>query len=487
MMDWQKLLSSKRFRGARADLGVDTGDDVRSAFEKDADRIIFSSAFRRLQGKTQVHPFPRTDYLRTRLTHSLEAAHVARTLGSAIGRDVLKNFPDAFRWAKAEERMLVPFFFADIAFAATLAHDIGNPPFGHAGEDAIRAWFTDGPGNDLIARDSQDKRKQQHASDLDHYEGNALGFRILTRLQGDYDGGGLRLTCAALGAFSKYPRSSISFDPQTSTYSPRSKFGFFSLEEEGFVKVASELGLKRRDPNEVTDYCRHPLAFIVEAADDICYTIADIEDAAKEKILPVEGVEKDLSELIGFSPADLKTVQRPEDKMKILRAKAIGELIGQCKRCFLDNYDRIMSGTFFDAASRKELGLIDNIEKKEIVAKLKGLARKTIYPERAKVQKELSGFNIIFRIMDVFSEAFQGVEEKTDGLGKVSMSDKLLEKLSPLHARVVRLLPAYETISNDRYDWLMRLCDYFAGMTDEYITALYQNLSGIVLGIQKSG
>ena len=208
-MDWQKLLSQKRFRGVEEPPSKDKTEELRSAFMKDADRIIYSSPFRRLQDKTQVHPFPRTDYIRTRLTHSLEVSTVGRSLGLLVGRYIKKNFDLDIDTSD----------FGNIVAAACLAHDIGNPPFGHPGEEAIQHWFKD-PTHAKTVGNIKGANAVEKKADLQAFEGNAQGFRILTRLSGWREQGGLRLSCATIGAFMKYPRGSCSTDPETGAKSP---------------------------------------------------------------------------------------------------------------------------------------------------------------------------------------------------------------------------------------------------------------------------
>ena len=235
---WRKLMSKKRYRGAAEDPAEDTVTEDRGTFLKDADRIIYSSPFRRLQDKTQVHPFPGTDYIRTRLTHSLEVSTVGRSLGLSVG-DTLVNRHNLNSGTYPLDRS----DFGGVVAAACLAHDIGHPPFGHAGEEAIRHWFLH-DDNAEYGRDIPDREK---LFDLQAFEGNAQGFRILTRLAGWREKGGLRISCATLGAFMKYPYGSLAIDPETSHKSPRKKFGYFQQDKDAFRIVADTLGLKKID------------------------------------------------------------------------------------------------------------------------------------------------------------------------------------------------------------------------------------------------
>ncbi|MET0093950.1 MAG: dGTP triphosphohydrolase, partial [Sedimenticola sp.] len=258
-MQWSKLLSRKRI-GSSQEPGTST---VRTDFQRDFDRIVFSSAFRRMQDKTQVFPLSRVDYIRTRLTHSLEASSIGRSLGTLVGEQIIQRHGLAQNEASD---------FGDICAAACLAHDIGNPPFGHSGEDAIRHWAHTGKYGEPRVGVLKDSEKEDFLS----FEGNAQGFRILTRLQNPDNPGGLQLTCATLAAFTKYPRESFLGGSNFNGVSAK-KQGFVVEDRERFTEVANEVGLIRRDPSRAI-WHRHPLAFLVEAADDISYRVIDIED-----------------------------------------------------------------------------------------------------------------------------------------------------------------------------------------------------------------
>src|SRR4051812_20139828 len=279
-MNWPQLLCADR-------LGVASSgapDAARSPFQIDSDRIIFSSAFRRLQDKTQVFPLADNDYVRTRLTHSLEVASVGRSLGARVGDAICKkHFPGGEIHASD---------VGAIVWAASLAHDLGNPPFGHSGEDAIRHWFT----TSARAQEARASFTEAEVRDLECFEGNAQGFRIIARLQMP-DNPGLRLTYATLAAFTKYPRASV-LPVATNGGSSTKKFGFFQSESELFEQVATGTGLLRRNP-EALWWSRHPLAFLVEAADDICYRLVDFEDGFRLKHLSYKEVHDCFQAVIG--------------------------------------------------------------------------------------------------------------------------------------------------------------------------------------------
>jgi dGTPase len=315
MLDWRLLLSASRTEGDRPD----PVDPARSPFQKDFDRVVFCSAFRRLQDKTQVHPRAENDYVRTRLTHSLEVASVGRSLGAGVGQVIAgrRRLPAGLGAAE----------FGHIVSAACLAHDIGNPPFGHRGEALIRNWFANAPqGRTALAPLTRGQRR-----DFLEFEGNAQGFRILTRLQNWTDRGGLRLTAATLGAFTKYPRlSDAEVGPEPDDAGHR-KFGIMQAEASIFRHVAEVLGLPETAPGL---WSRHPLAWLVEAADDICYSIVDLEDGYKLGKLGFGAVEKLLLPIAGTGRR-YGEIEEPARRIAYLRAKAIGRLVEQAAEAFL--------------------------------------------------------------------------------------------------------------------------------------------------------
>lgn len=450
---WRKLMSRKRYRGDK-DPVEDTIQEVRGAFFKDADRIIYSSPFRRLQDKTQVHPFPGTDYIRTRLTHSLEVSTVGRSLGLSVGDHLVKKH-NLNSGANAIDRS----DFGGVVAAACLAHDIGTPPFGHAGEEAIRHWFLVGE-NSLYC---QDISEPASAFDLQMFEGNAQGFRLLTRLAGWREKGGLRISCATLGAFMKYPCGSLAIDPETGQKSPRKKFGYFQQDKDAFCIVADTLGLKKVGSDPFHRY-RHPLAYLVEAADDICYLIADLEDGLKYHKLSYERVRALLMEISSdiIGSARLRSIKERSDKIAYLRAKAIGVLIEEVITVFLDNEDKIIVGKI-------EGSLLDNIRHKDTINSIRRYCTINLYKDRAKLISELAGFEVISYLLKIFATSFLYWE--CEGCK--------VDDLPPRYQKVIRLLPGYEKLPKVRYEWLLRVTDYISGMADRYALAQFQNLKGI--------
>ncbi len=305
MMDWTRLLSTRRF-------GQDHKDPViasRSPFHKDQDRIVFSSAFRRLQDKTQVHTLAESDYVRTRLTHSMEVASVGRSLGANAGQVIIDRHLKGSDYNPAD--------FGHIVSAACLAHDIGNPPFGHFGEEIIRHWFAKGKG----AEGRAEGLTPAQMRDFELFEGNAQGFRVLTKLQNWRNSGGLRLTYATLGTFMKYPRVSSVSAPAPGD-SGAKKFGVMQSELDAFREIAAELGLLKRGTEDY--WCRHPLSYLVEAADDICYSIVDIEDGYKLGRLAYDETEDIMIRILGSPPKRYHEVDDPTERISYLRAKCIG-------------------------------------------------------------------------------------------------------------------------------------------------------------------
>ena len=332
-MDWQFLLNDNR-------LGIDatfTKDslDGRNQFQKDFDRVVFSPAFRRLQDKTHLFPLPESDFVHTRLTHSLEVAVVGRSLDNLVGENIIGRHPEL-------EKRFNKFHFGDIVAAASLAHDIGNPPFGHSGEDAISEYFNYGGGK-VFKEKIKDEKKWL---DLIKYEGNAQGFRIITALQNPDVKGGLQLTYATIASFTKYPKESFSSKNlrKLSEKNIYSKYGFFQAEKELFKAVAESSGLECIDKKESYWWFRHPLAFLVEAADDICYRIMDLEDGFRLGLVSFAEAEELIIPLVNSNA--LEGYERRDEKEKIgyLCTKAISDLVNELALIYLDEEKNILSG-----------------------------------------------------------------------------------------------------------------------------------------------
>lgn len=444
MMEWRKLLSTRRLGEA----GRDPLSPARDPFQKDFDRIVFSSAFRRLQDKTQVHSLPESDYVRTRLTHSLEVASVGRSLGTTVGQHIDQRGAAPTGITAAE--------FGHIVAAAGLAHDIGNPPFGHFGEATIRAWFQDDPlGRRLIA----DLPIAQQ-SDLLGFEGNAQGFRLLARLQHRRDYGGLRLTFATLGAYTKYPRAAHLGDRAVVAGDVgASKFGFFQAEDALFDAVAHEVGLLRGGGPAEPYWCRHPLAFLVEAADDICYHIVDLEDGFKLGRITFEEAEHHLVRLAGERGNRSEGLISGARKIADLRAKAIGQLVDQAAAAFLDRIQQILDGSY-----RGEL--LAETSAQPVLAEIMALVEKRLFETAERYENEISGAKAITTMLASFAGAFFELEQAVTGGPAAPAADALLAEL----------FPKIDFPLTDRYRWLLAITDYVSGMTDSYALSQYQKL-----------
>ena len=440
---WEKLLSSERLGAGKA-----PGTAERTAFQQDYDRIVFTSAFRRMKDKTQVFPLSKSDYVRTRLTHSLEASCVGRSLGAVVGREIIARH--GLQHVESGD-------FGAIVAAACLAHDIGNPPFGHAGEDAIREWFrTSG----LLERHAFTPEQK---ADFERYEGNAQGFRIVSRLQSPANPGGLQLTSAVLATFTKYPRPSHLEQPLEGKSGK--KFGFFQQDMENFRRVAKSTGLVERIPG--TAWRRHPLAFLVEVADDTCYLIVDLEDAARLGFVPYKDAECLLADLAGdtVSGRRLDRLHDPKERLEYLRAKAIGRLLESAAAVFLENEDGILSGEFDDE-------LLENSPIAHPLQAILKLAKDTIYTARPALEIETAGFEVLGALLELFTNA---VEAKA-GHARLTTRERMLLKLLP-----TQFLGHGGEPDADPYVRLLQVADFVAGMTDSYAVDMYRKLKGFAL------
>lgn len=447
-MDWTKLLCSGRLSDKTIVGGGDRKDSnvqARSEFERDHDRIVFSSAFRRLQDKTQVFPLASSDYVRTRLTHSLEVACVGRTLGNLVGKHLEHNKK------LPEDRK--PSDLGDIVAAACLAHDIGNPPFGHAGESAIQEWFKNA---EVSLFDSLSCEEMQ---ELQAFEGNAQGLRLLMRLENGSTNSSMDLTCAVLGTYTKYPST---FGSTDTSVSHRRKHGINIDDVSLFEKIASNLGLMR-EANETGAWKRHPLAYLVEAADDICYCIVDLEDGFRINRVDYT-TAKDL--LVGLAYEPSENVCRDKNNLEFhtqlreiahLRAKAIHKLTLAANDMFVKYYDEIMSGEFTST-------LIKASEHVDAVDEIRELSRQKIYVSPDVLEVELAGYEVLGGLLSLFVPAVLDPDKHRN---------KKLRALIPQH-----LLP---TDSSSTYRNILGVTDFVSGMTDSYAIALYRRLKGIEL------
>ena len=438
-MSWDKLLSDKRDASTIED-PQDIRQDIRSEFFRDYDRIVFSSAFRRLARKTQVHPLSFNDHVHNRLTHSIEVSSVGRSLGYAIGQR-LKEMPDEL------PENVTPSTISSIIQAACVAHDIGNPPFGHAGEYAIRQWFSE--NKDKLKSFSSDRKK----NDLIKFEGNAQGLRVVSTLENHLNDGGLRLTFATLGTLIKYPWPSD--HPKAID---KSKFNILSSEEDSFLKISSELGLIDLGNGE---YSRHPLSYLMEAADDICYKIIDIEDAIELGILRFDDVLEFFKKISNDNDVDEYGEEIFARRRFIpLRSAAIESLINSVSDAFMVIFDAIMAGSFtgdlFTCLSGSiQTGLIS----------IKDLTKKNIFSSRRKVELEVGSYSTIEILLDAFISAVDEYEEN-----KEDMSFKA--------RRILALLDEPIDQNAERYENYLRIVDFVSGMTDNYATYIAKQITG---------
>lgn len=445
-MNWEQLLSLKRFGDTKKRLRA-AQDETRLGFEVDFDRIIFSSAFRSLQDKTQVIPLSETDFVHTRLTHSLEVSVVGRTLGRKVGKELLERHPDLKALGYTFND------FGAIVAAASVMHDIGNPPFGHSGEKAIGEYFKTGKGLQYKAQ-----LTAKEYQDLIDFEGNANGFKILTESRAGVEGG-LRLSYATLGAFMKYPKESLPKKP--SSHIVDKKYGFFQSEKTAFTDLAADLGLLAKASDGISFY-RHPLAYLVEAADDICYTIIDFEDGINLGLIEEDYALEYMIKLVKDT-IDIKkyhSLQHKKDRVSYLRALAIGVLINEAVTIFLANEKEILEGHF-------DKSLLDKCKYEAQINDIIQISIDKIYRSKEVVEKEVAGYQIIAYLLDVFVTALNNKVE-----GKASNYDKL----------VLNLLPKEHQIeSPNLYHRIMAICSYVAGMSDGYAIRLHKKLTGNII------
>ena len=448
-MDWEKLLTDSRLGEKSQPKGK--LQDGRSEFQKDFDRIVFSPAFRRLQDKTQVFPLPESDFVHTRLTHSLEVSCVGRSLGNLVGETVIKKNPSLkIRFTK--------FHFGEIVAAACLAHDIGNPPFGHSGEDAIAEYFRSGNGQKFQSKIKDEKKW----ADLVKYEGNAQGFRIITKLQNPKIKGGLNLTYSTLAAVTKYPRESL-INHQNGTLQSKvyRKYGFFQAEKDIFKEVASATGLHRNKSNNTHWWCRHPLAFLVEAADDICYRVMDLEDGFRLGFISFKETEDLLKPIVSVQSLRNYRGKDEKDRIGYLRAVAINELVNELAKVFLDEEKNILTGKFKN-------DLISEIKKAKALIRIKEISINNIYKSRSVIEREVAGYEVLGGLLDTFIGSYNEAFNK-----KVSSKNRSVFELLP--GRIT------EEIPNDLYLRLLRIIDFVSGMTDSFAVSLFRKIKGISL------
>ena len=443
MMEWKKLLSAKRL-GNEEKIAKDN-DEARSQFQIDYDRLIFSSPFRRLQNKTQVFPLPGSVFVHNRLTHSLEVASVGRSLGRIFYNSIKKDNPNI------DTEVPLMSEVGNIVAAAALAHDLGNPAFGHSGEAAISRYFTNGDGKEYL-----DKLTEEQKKDFSKFEGNANAIRILTYPFEGKGNGAYALTYSTLAAIGKYPCESIIGGDKSQLH--RKKYGFFQSEKEIFRKIANELGMIS-DSESPLGYFRHPLSYLVEAADDICYGIIDLEDAHRLQILSFDEVKNLLLPLCNSETLEERLQNDLEDddaKVSLLRAKAISTLIHQCSRIFYEEQTAILSGTFNQS-------LTDTLPTDLLNAwkKIEKISVEKIYNYQSVIQKEVSGYKVMAGLLEEFVPA-------------------LVNNDSHYYKKLVKLIPKqFHTEKEDLYSRVQSVLDFVSGMTDLYAVELYGKIKGI--------
>ncbi len=444
-MDWKQLITTKRL--GQESRHLERHDD-RSEFKRDYDRLVFSAPFRRLQNKTQVFPLPGSVFVHNRLTHSLEVASVGMSLGNDVAHMLSERHPEL------SDTLFMQ--IGTIVSAACLAHDLGNPPFGHSGEKAIQAFFKEGPGQDL-----QREVSPAFWNDVTHFEGNANAFHLLTyRFKGRREGGFV-MTYPMLGSIVKYPCSS-------SAAGKKGKFGFFDADRAYYQRIAADMGIPCISaPGEPLRYVRHPLVYLVEAADDICYEIMDIEDAHKLRILSFEQTS-DL--LLAFFTDDEQRhiwqriadegIDDDNEKVVYLRSCVIGRLESECARVFCDHEGEILEGVFQGA-------LIDHIDEMPLRAyrRCSALSVEKIYRSKPVLDVELSGFRIIETLMQTMTEAVRHPDRY--------FSQQLIQRVSS----------QYYIDSPELETRIMAVIDYVSGMTDVFALDIYQKINGISLPI----
>ena len=446
-MSWDRLLNNTRLGGRppKSELG-------RSPFHSDHDKVIFSGAFRRLARKTQVHPLATNDHVHNRLTHSLEVACVGRTLGVRVGQELLNERLIPEQHSAAD--------IGDIVQTACLAHDIGNPPFGHTGEEAIRHWFSNDVGAKMI-----EQLPFHEATDLRRFEGNAQGFRVLTTSEYHPNEGGMRLTYASLGAFIKYPW--LAGDAVNLQRPIQNKYGIYCSELELFNEVADATGLIKLGESW---RCRHPLANLMEVSDDFCYAILDLEDGVEMGILEWDKVFEILCLVLGDHQKNqlVKEIQgmKVGRRLSMVRGKVISAFVDAGATAFMNNHNEIMTG--------KVLGILDLCDKnvRECVTAAKGLARDEIFQHPRKVELEIGAYSTISTLLSVICSA------ALDYVQKGGVADSKTRRVAELIGLDLKALDDNVGVSKE-YGAIMQVLDYVSGMTDNYAIHLARQFSGM--------
>lgn len=446
-MDWPQLLSTRRFRAKEGDIVAtvtpstqEGADALRTDFHIDYDRVVFSSAFRRLGRKTQVHPFAEHDHTHNRLTHSVEVASVGRSLGNRVGM--------MMRAGGLLPQGNTPSDIGAVVQVACLAHDLGNPPFGHTGEDALRDWFRNPAHARYLETLSEAER-----NDVQTYEGNAHSLRILASLEMYRNKGGMRLTAATIGTLLKYPWTTL--DERG-----RKKFNIYQTELPFMRRVADELGLIEQGSDR---WARHPLSYLMEAADDICYALLDLEDAVEIGLLGDAEVESILAELTFTESTAAWQAQTSRQRCAMLRGMAIGRAVDDVAQTFITHHQDLLRGEF----KGKDLIALCSPEVQNTLEKAKELARTRIFRHQSKLMTEIAAFPCLGLILDLLVPAVHALI--TEG------------RLNTRQSLALEVLKTNDPVSRDDtlYEAYMKILDFTGGMTDNAAARMAREVSGI--------
>ncbi len=457
-MKWQSLYSTRRTGDPVRK--ANNPDQVRTSFQRDYDRLIFSSAFRRLQNKTQVFPLPRAVFVHNRLTHSLEVASVGRSLGKSVGDAIAEKYAN-------ESQEFIDFYryeLSSVIAAACLAHDIGNPPFGHSGEDAIRTFFRE---LDIDTKTAIHERlTEKQLKDFELFEGNSNALRILTNNFNEDEQGGYKLTYTTLASIVKYPCASYEGFNKANGLIATRKSGYFNNETGIYKDIADTLSIPKKEGFE-TVYARHPFVYLTEAADDICYRIIDMEDAHRLDIVSLEEIEvlflPFFDEPDGYNSADyirkkVDSLRDANQKVQYIRARWIGIMTDMLAKAFIEHEEDLLTGNL-----QKDLLSCLPDKQLQLIKAINDFSFKHIYNYKSVVEIEIAGYNVIGGLLQELMQAILHPEK--------SKSFKLLQ-----------LIPQQFTISNNKeklYDDIMSVVDFISGMTDLYAIDLYRKITGI--------
>ncbi|QIY92645.1 deoxyguanosinetriphosphate triphosphohydrolase [Chryseobacterium gallinarum] len=428
----------------------------RTDFQRDFDRIIFSSAFRRLQNKTQVFPLPGSVFVHNRLTHSLEVSSVGRSLGSIIGEFIAEDFKNELT---EESRNFYLYNLGNVIAAACLCHDVGNPAFGHSGEDAIASYF------ERNEKDLKAKFNEKEWADLVNFEGNANAIRVLAQQQQGKDAGGIQLTFSTLASIAKYPCEAVA---KKKGVIHRKKFGFFQNEKDIFLEIAQGTQLIA-ESEEPYIFKRHPFVWLVEAADDICYNIIDMEDAHRLGIVSTSDCENLFFELVKSESNDidrvknkLASISNENEKISYLRAKAINALINKSLEIYKQNFETILQGNL-------DMALLDSYKSENrALQDIESFSIEKIYNHKAVVEIENAGYNVMYELLDHFIPSILKPEDERKSYDK----------------KALKLLPRQFVYENGTdYQKVLGIIDFVSGMTDNYATDLYRKIKGIDIGM----